>query len=155
MIHIHWHSITHHNSQRASDCESSCVIQSQWLWIMVCYAVPVDVNHGVLRWARGMESWWVILSLLVWIMMFYAERMVVHHVVLFWANGCHTMIHSQWLSITHNVSGPLAQHNTQCFTTIGFAYNTMIHSHLLSTAHNVSETHAAHNAQCFTTIGSA
>ena len=31
----------------ASGCESWCVILSPWLCIMVCYAEPVDVNHGV------------------------------------------------------------------------------------------------------------
>ena len=31
----------------ASGCDSWCVIPCQWLLIMVCYADPVDVNHGV------------------------------------------------------------------------------------------------------------
>ena len=32
---------------RASDCESGCVMLSKWLRVMVSYAEPVGVNHGV------------------------------------------------------------------------------------------------------------
>jgi hypothetical protein len=32
----------------ASDCESWCVMLSQWSCIMVCYSEPVIVNHVVL-----------------------------------------------------------------------------------------------------------
>ena len=39
-----------------SDCESWCVMLSQWLCILMCYAEPVVVNHGVLFWASGCES---------------------------------------------------------------------------------------------------
>ena len=31
----------------ASGCESVCVILSQWLCVMVSYAEPVVVSHGV------------------------------------------------------------------------------------------------------------
>jgi hypothetical protein len=31
----------------ASGCESWCVMLSQWVCIMVYYAEPVVVNHGV------------------------------------------------------------------------------------------------------------
>jgi hypothetical protein len=41
---------------RASDCESWCVMLSQWSCIMVCYAEPVVVNHGVLFRTSDCES---------------------------------------------------------------------------------------------------
>jgi hypothetical protein len=50
---------------------------SQSCWIMVCYAEPVVVNHGVLCWA----GWWL------WITMCYAEPVVINHSVLCWASG--------------------------------------------------------------------
>jgi hypothetical protein len=77
MIHNHWISITHHDSHPlahyhhsssftttvlwwASGCVSWCLMLSQGMWIIVCYAEPIVVNHAVLCWASGWESWWVI-----------------------------------------------------------------------------------------------
>ena len=63
-----------------SDCESWCVMLSQWLWIMVCYAELVAVNHAVLYWSE-----WL------WVMVCNAEPVVVKHGVLCWASGCEFM----------------------------------------------------------------
>jgi hypothetical protein len=72
----------------ASDCESIGGMLSRGLQIMVWYAVPVDVNHGVLCWGSGYESWWAMLSKCLWIMLCYAESMVMNYVVSSWASGC-------------------------------------------------------------------
>ena len=40
----------------ASGCESRCAMLSHWLWIIVCFAEPVVVNHCELCWASGRES---------------------------------------------------------------------------------------------------
>jgi hypothetical protein len=63
MIPNHLHSITHHDSEPQAQHSKSwfattvsvwqCVILSQWLWVIVCYAEPVVVNHGELCWATG------------------------------------------------------------------------------------------------------
>ena len=47
---------------RTKGCESWFVMLNQWLWIMVCYAEPVIVNHDVLCCASGYISWCVMLS---------------------------------------------------------------------------------------------
>ena len=52
----------------ASDCESSCVMLSQWLCIMVCYAEPAVLQHGVLFWASSCEK-----------MVCYVELVAVNH----------------------------------------------------------------------------
>jgi hypothetical protein len=123
----------------ASGYVSWCAMLSQWLWIMVCYSEPVVVNHRVLCWPSGCESWWVMLSQWLWIVVCYAEPVVVYHGVLFLASDCesccvflsqrftntgskyHTIIHNQWLSITHHDSHPLAHNSTPWFTTPGSA----------------------------------
>jgi hypothetical protein len=63
------------------------------------------------------------------------------------------MIHNQWLKIAHRDSQPLAQHNSQCFTTTGSAKLTMIHNQWLNIAHRDSQPKAQHNSQYFTTTG--
>ena len=40
--------VNHSVLSGASGCDSWRVILSQWLLIMVCYAAPVAVYHGVL-----------------------------------------------------------------------------------------------------------
>ena len=60
---------------------------SQWVWIMVCYAEPVVVNHCELCWASGCETLWVMLRYWFWIIVSNAEPVVVNHCVLCWA-GC-------------------------------------------------------------------
>ena len=61
---------------------------SQWLWIMVCQAEPVVVNHVVLFWASDCEPWCIILSQWLWIMLCHFEPVVLNHVELCWASGC-------------------------------------------------------------------
>jgi hypothetical protein len=105
-----------------SGCELWCVMLDQWLWIMVCYAVPVVVNHdvlcwvsgcelcctilvnhGELYWASGCESWyamlwqwlWVMVSFDVprmWIMVCYAEPVVENYAVLCWFEWLWVMV---------------------------------------------------------------
>jgi hypothetical protein len=79
---------------------------NQWLWIMVCYAEPVVVNHGVLCWASDCESWCAMLNQWLCIMVCYAEPVVVNHGVLFWASGCESyipLLHKIYTSITQNI----------------------------------------------------
>jgi hypothetical protein len=38
-----------------------CAMQSQWLWITLCYVVPVGVNHGELCGGSGCESCCVVM----------------------------------------------------------------------------------------------
>jgi hypothetical protein len=44
------HGVIHGVLYWGSGCESLYVILYQWLWIMVCYAVPVVGNRAVLCW---------------------------------------------------------------------------------------------------------
>jgi hypothetical protein len=94
----------------------------QWLWIMVCYAEPVVMHHGVLCWTSGCESWCVIPNQWLWIIVCYAEPVVVNRGVLCW--------HDHWLSITHHDSQSLPQLNKPWFTTTGSAYLAIIYNHL-------------------------
>ena len=50
---------------RASGYELWCVILSQWLLTMMCYAESLVVNHGVLCLASGCESLCVMVSQLL------------------------------------------------------------------------------------------
>jgi hypothetical protein len=141
MIHNHWLSITHHDSQPlagvlccASDCESWCVILSQLLWIMLCIlSRPVVVNHSLLCWASGCESWCVKLNQWSRKTMCHSEPVVVTHGVIFWASGSASwcIILSQWLWIILCYSEPTngsawptitqaqsTQYNTTWFTTV-------------------------------------
>jgi hypothetical protein len=73
MIHNHWLRIINHVWQPLAQHSSPVyysepngyewwfIMMSQWLWIMVSYAEPVGINHGVLCWASGCESWCVML----------------------------------------------------------------------------------------------
>jgi hypothetical protein len=62
-------------------CESWFFMLCQWLWIMVCYAEPVVVNHAVLYQAE-----WL------WVMVCNAEPVFVNHGVLCWASGCESCV---------------------------------------------------------------
>ena len=66
-----------------SSCES-CVMLSQWLWIMLCYAEPVGVIHCALCWAIGCESWCAIQT-----------RVVVNHRVVCWAEWLWIMCYNE------------------------------------------------------------
>jgi hypothetical protein len=71
------------------DCESQCVMLSQWLQIIADYAEQVVVNHVVLCWVGGCESWcFFMLSQWLWIMVCYDEPVVVNCVELCWTTGC-------------------------------------------------------------------
>jgi hypothetical protein len=82
---------------------------SKWLRVMVSYAEPVVVSHGVLCWAIGCESCCVILSLLRFsygvpcraIRYEWYEPMIVNYDVLWWTSGCESwcVMLSQWLWI--------------------------------------------------------
>jgi hypothetical protein len=141
MIHNHWLSITHHDSQSLAEYSTPrfttagtashtmnhnhrhsithnelrwwCVILSKWLWIMVCYFEPLVVNHGVFCWTSGWESLWIMMSQWLWIMVCYDKTVVVN------------LIHNHWLSIAHNDSQPQSQHNTPWFTTTGKYHNSL------------------------------
>jgi hypothetical protein len=87
MIHNHWLSITHHDSQPLVQHSTPwLVILSQWLWIILWYIKPLVVDHGVLCWSIGSEY-----------MLLYSEQVVVNHSVLCWAIGCE----SWWDMLTH------------------------------------------------------
>ena len=109
----------------ASGYESCCVILSQELWIMECYAKPsgceswtamlspVVVNHNVLFWGKwvwimmcydesnGWESWCAIPNQRLWIKGCYAGPVVVNHGLLGWDSGCESLciLLNQWLWI--------------------------------------------------------
>jgi hypothetical protein len=80
MIHKHWFRIKQHDSKPlaqhqwewiicwASGSESWCVFRMQCLWIMVCYSVPLVVNHDELCRTIGSESCCVMVSQWLWIM---------------------------------------------------------------------------------------
>jgi hypothetical protein len=101
----------------ASCCEPWFVMLSQRVLIMVCYSVPVGVNHGELYWASGCESCCIMLSQWLWNMLCYADLFVGNQVVLCWASGCESwwVMMSQWLWIML-IFVPLAQNNTPWFT---------------------------------------
>jgi hypothetical protein len=130
MLHSHWLSITHHDSQPlaqhsshhcyaepmvvnhgllswASGCESCCVMLSQWLWITMCYSKPVVMNHGVLFWASGCESCCVVLSQWLWITVIMLSQGFESWCVILnqW------LFHNHWFGIAHHDSQPLVQHN--------------------------------------------
>jgi hypothetical protein len=65
MIHNHWFSITHHNSQPLA--------QYITLWLTTTYE-PVVVNYDVLCWTSGCESWCAMLTKWFWIMVCNAEH---------------------------------------------------------------------------------
>jgi hypothetical protein len=126
MIHNHWLSITHHdseplaqNSSWTSGCESWWVLLSQWMWVIVCNAVTAVVNHGVLCWGSGCESMWALLGQWVWVMVCNDEPVGVNYV----CSTIHTMINSHWYSKTHLDSKSLPQQYTSWLTTTGSVVN--------------------------------
>jgi hypothetical protein len=104
MIHNHWVSITHHDSQPLAqhytpwltatrisiaqhDSPSVCIAEQ----VIVNYGeftVSMVVNDGVLCWVSGCELWCVMLSQWLIIMVCYTEPVVVNYGVLCWASGC-------------------------------------------------------------------
>jgi hypothetical protein len=122
MIHNHWLSITHHDSQplvqHYTPWKSWIVMLCQRLWIVAWYCKPVVVNHGVLCWASGCESWCVLLSQWLLIMVCFTEPVNTPWLITTGSVN-HTMIHNHWLSIAHHDSQPLARNTMPRFTTFG------------------------------------
>jgi hypothetical protein len=85
----------------ASGCESWCVMLRQWLWIMVCYAEPVGVKHGVI-----LSQWLLIMDC-------YTVAKVVNNGVLYWASGCKLwcVILSKWMWIMVSFTVPVVVNN--------------------------------------------
>jgi hypothetical protein len=87
-----------------SGCESWCVMLSQLLWIMVCYAKPVVVNHVCYAEPNSCESC--------------CEPLAQHYTPWLTITGSalHTMIHNHCSPNTHHDSQPwssITQHNSQ------------------------------------------
>jgi hypothetical protein len=87
----------------ASGYESCCAMLNQsleitnwtlcqWMWIMLCYAKSVVVNHCELCWASGCETLWAMPRYWLWIIVRYAEPVVVNHCVLCWAGYVRIMV---------------------------------------------------------------
>ena len=106
--------VNHSEIWWANGCESWCAMVSpvvvnrdvlwwaKWLWILVCYDVPVAGNHGLSCCGKGCESWWVMLSKWLWIMVGMlwqwmwimvcsAEAVVTNHVVFCCASFCESL----------------------------------------------------------------
>ena len=66
----------------------TCVMLSQWVWFMVCFAEAVVVDQGEKWGDSGSESWWVVLNNSLWIRFVMLNQWVVNHGVLCWASGC-------------------------------------------------------------------
>jgi hypothetical protein len=180
-----WHTITQTQSAQykttwfttvrwTSGLESWCGMLSQWLWIMVCYTDPVDVNHVCYTEPNSCESCCFILSQLClsygvscraagyeWY-----ESVVMNYGAFCWTSGPESwcVMLSKWLwlmvcnaeqVVVHNCSvqysthdsHPLGQYNTPWFTTTGSALHTMTQDHWSSKMHNNSQplTHIIHN----------
>jgi hypothetical protein len=99
----------------ASGCELWWVMLSQWVWIIMCYAERIVVNHVVLCWTSGCESWSVMLSQWSWIMFCYVESVVVNHVVLCLAIGCESccVMLGHWLWIMLCYTDPVVVNNCE------------------------------------------
>ena len=78
---------------------------------MVCYAVPVDVNHGVLCWGSDCESWWRKVSQWFWIMVAYAEALV--------CESWYAMLY-QWSWIMHSYSQPVVVNHGELHSASGW-----------------------------------
>jgi hypothetical protein len=171
MIHNHWLSISHHDSQPL------ILENTQWLWwaqlmgIMLWYARPVVVNQGFLCWAGGCESWFIRLRQWLWIIVYFLESVVVNHGVICWVNGCESLcvILSQWLWIIAWYAEPLVMnHGMLCWASgceswwlmlsqwlwIMVCYAEPVVVHLLRIIHLESQHLAQNNTPWFTTSGS-
>jgi hypothetical protein len=169
MINNHWLSITHHDSQPLAQHStplftttgSACVMLSQWLWIMDCYAVPEVVNRGVVFRASGRESWCAMLSQWMWIMVYLAEPVVVNRGVFYWASGCESWcaMLSQWLWIMVCYDELVVMnHGLVCWASRCESWCVMLrqwHHHWHGIPRHDSQTLAQHNTPWFTTTGSA
>jgi hypothetical protein len=160
MIHNHWVSITHHDSQPLAqhytpwltatrisiaqhDSPSHAQHNTPWFTPLAqhtnscescCFILcRLCLSYGVSCRAVGYE-WY--------------ESVVVNYGAFCWTSGLESwcvmlsqwlwfMVH--WLNITHYDSQPLAQHNSTWLTTTCSALHTINHNHLLSITHHVSQ----------------
>jgi hypothetical protein len=85
-------------------------MESQWLWVMLNYAEPVVVSHGVECWASGCELWCAMVSQYLLIMVCNSEPVVVNHGVRYGASGCEWLcaILSQLLLVIMCIAEPVA-----------------------------------------------
>jgi hypothetical protein len=111
----------------ANGCELWRVMVDQWLWVMVCNAEPVVLNHGVLCWASGCEFMCAILNRTVvnYVVLYWADCVLVmvchagHWLWMIWANGCELwrVMVDQWLWImVCNVEQVVVSHGELCWT---------------------------------------
>jgi hypothetical protein len=123
MIHNHWLSITHHDSQPL-DQHSTPWFTNHLLSIPHHHSQPLvqhnsqwftttGADHGVLYWASCCESWWVMLSQWLCIIVSYAEPVVVNRGVWCWANNCDAwcVMLSQWLWFMVFYAEPMVVYN--------------------------------------------
>jgi hypothetical protein len=113
MIHNHWLSITHYNSQplaqhnihdtqplayhntpRFTTSVTSLLTMSHNYWLSI-------THHDSQCWASGCESRGDMLSQWLWIMVSGDEQVVVNHGVFIWASGCESwwVMMNQWFWI--------------------------------------------------------
>ena len=145
MIHNHWLSITHHDSQP--------LVQHNSEWLTTTGSALRTMTHNYWFSITHHDS----------------QPLAQHYTPCFTITGppYHVIIHNHWLisfitngsarhtitktqsaqynttyftpvrfSIAHMNSKPLAQHNTPWFTTTGSAYHTIIHNHWFSITHH-------------------
>jgi hypothetical protein len=166
----------------ASDCESSCVIRSQWLNMIHSHSRsithhnshPLDQHNS--KWFTATDTVWLTMAHDQWLRQYshnlvcYRELVVVKHCVLCWPSGSEALcvMLSQWLLIMvcyiepvvvkHCVlcgAHPLDQHNSKWFTATDTVWLTMAHDQWLRQySHNLHPL-AKHNPQWGTTNGSA
>jgi hypothetical protein len=137
-----------------SGLESWCGMLSQWLWIMVCYTDPVDVNHVCYTEPNSCESCCFILSQLClsygvscraagyeWY-----ESVVVNYGAFCWTSGpeswCVMLSKWLWLMVCNAEQVVVSLH-------------TMTHNHWLSITHHDSQPLAQHYTPWLTTTDSA
>jgi hypothetical protein len=126
-----------------SGSETSCVMLSQWIWILLyyaepmtanyrvlccasgcetlfdmrnilCSAEPVPVNYRVLVWTSDYEWWCVMQSKLLWITVRYDEPFVVNHYSLCLDSGCESWEWS-WTIVSYT-EAVVVNHVVFCWT---------------------------------------
>jgi hypothetical protein len=157
----------------ASGCESWWAMLSQWLWIMVCNAEPVVVNHGVLCRARGCELWcithhnsqplaqhctpWLTttgsaLHTIIHNYLLSIKPVVVNHGISYGASGRESwcIILSQWLLVMMCIAESVdVNHGLLCCASgcdWWWVMHTIIHNHLLSITHHDSQPLVQYNS---------
>jgi hypothetical protein len=113
-------------SSDPSGCDSWCVVLSQWLWIIVCYAELVVVHHVCYAEPNSYESCYAILSLVCFrdgvscraIGCEWYEPVVGNCGVLCWTSGCETwcviMCKLFWIKVC-NAEQVVVSHGELCW----------------------------------------